>query len=89
MARPGSKLRGSLPRGNAKAHSRFLTAARKAAKLGLVAGVEVLGCDDCGVSLRQKGVVYPIDHVPKLPIAGCVRSPFCACYYTVAIKKTR
>lgn len=89
MARRSSKLRGSLPRGNVSAHSRFLTAVRKAAKLGLVAGVEVLGCDDCDVSLKHKGVVYPIDHVPALPIAGCVRSPCCACYYTAAIKKTR
>ena len=88
MAGPDPEWRGRLPRGNAKAHLRFLTAVRKAAKLGLVAGVKLVGCDDCGASLKHENVVYPIDYVPRLPIAGCVRSP-CACYYTAVIEKTR
>ena len=84
-----SAMSRTLPRGTAKVHWRFLTAVRKAVRLGLVVGVEVLGCDDCDASLNHRGVVYPIDYVPKLPIAGCVRSPCCACYYTAVIETMR
>lgn len=78
-----SKFRGKLPPGAAAQLQQVIRDARKLAKTGELAGIEILGCDECPVSKAQAGKIYSVDLVPSLPLPGCERSPCCGCCYVV------
>jgi hypothetical protein len=84
-----SKLRpehvGKLPPGEAADLKRDLREYRKAAREGLVAGLRILSTCGCTVSEAQEGIVYRLDQVPPLPLAGCTRSPCCCCDYAAVL----
>lgn len=79
--------RGTLPPGAAKQLRHALAGYRKARRAGVDVRVEVLGADDCPVSLAQAGTVYDLDSAPELPFDGCERSPCCACCYTAVVQE--
>jgi hypothetical protein len=79
--------RAKLPPGAAADLRRELNACRKSAKLGVLAGVQILASPGCPVSEAQAGQIYPIDHVPSLPLPGCEREPCCACCYQGVAKR--
>ncbi len=47
----------------------------------ILTGIEVLGPDDCPIALAQRGMVYPLDAIPMLPLPGCQHLPWCVCCY--------
>jgi hypothetical protein len=48
----------------------------------LVTGVEVLAAPDCEVAAKFAGMIFPLSSPPQFPLAGCDRSPCCACCYS-------
>jgi len=55
-------------------------------KDGILKGVEILGCNNCALSMAQKGKVYNPSEVPSLPLPGCSRSPCCGCDYGPVVR---
>ena len=86
MTRLGPEYRGQLPPGAAERNERALANCRNAARLGLLRGVEIVPSEGCSVSWVQRGSLYPVATVPSLPLAGCGRSPCCACSYAPLLK---
>lgn len=87
MARLGPEYAGKLPPGAAEELERSLNDYRNAAKDGVLKGVRILPGPGCAVSEAQEGVIYDIDRVPALPLAGCSRSPCCACCYSPVVEE--
>lgn len=86
MNKVNSKYAGKLMPGASADLRKNLNEYKKLFKEGLIKGVEVLGCPNCAVSEAQKGKVYSIEQTPKLPLAGCTRSPCCGCDYIPTLK---
>jgi len=89
MSRIDPKHRGKLLPGIAATHRRTLASYRRdARRVGILIRVEILGPGkgQCPVVDAQRGEVYSLDEVPKLPLKGCVRSPCCACCYAPVTK---
>jgi len=86
MARLGPEYVGKLPPGAAEQFAESLAQYRRAAKEGILRGVQVLPGPGCAVSESQAGTVYPVDKVPPLPFKGCTRSPCCACDYSPVVR---
>ena len=52
---------------------------------GRCSGVEIIPGPGCNVAESQKGVIYPFDSLPDLPLDGCFRQPCCGCCYAPAM----
>lgn len=75
---------GQLPPGAAEQLAKSIDSWRKS---GQVSGLEVLPPPDCEVAKAFVGKAFPLDHPPLLPVAGCTRSPCCACLYLPVISE--
>lgn len=81
----GLEFVGKLPLGRREVHSQTLAEYQKLYESGIVAGVEISGCDDCSASMAFAGRTFPPLAVPSLPLTGCTRSPCCACVYVANV----
>lgn len=86
MTKLGPEYKGKLPPGAAIQLRKSLASYRKAASMGVRVSVAILPPSDCSVSEAQRGTLYSLDGVPKLPFPGCTRSPCCGCCYSPVTK---
>lgn len=76
--------RGKLRPGADASFARSIRSYREADRLGVLKGVELIGCPDCPISAAHAGI-YTIDNLPALPLPGCNRSPCCGCDYSPVV----